>query len=357
MMMLRAVTFSVLLMAGWQGTAAADPLQQDYSDWTVSCDNLNRCEARNINDHNGLVLHLSREAGPQGRAEARLDNQQSEVFEGEDTRPIASRLTLDGKVLRLNPREWQIADHVTRADNALVVDDFIARLRDASVLTLSGQEKAQVRQVVSLKGLKAALLAMDAQQGRVETRTAWATPGSKAADTVPAAPVAPVMPAFTPAPSLSEREIAALTQFAATNMDTSDCTLEQSERDISLTPLSGDKALILVNCDMGAYNLFSLASVVTRHTPLKAEDLVLQAPFKLNGSQLIEPELINVDMDEARGQLSIYAKGRGIGDCGESSRWVYDGKQFRLAEYRAEPHCDGYSLNGWPLLWTTQGEK
>lgn len=354
-MMLRLATSSLLLLALWQGTAAADPLQQDYSDWTLSCDNLNRCEARNINEHNGLVLHLSREAGPQGRAAVRLDNEHAEVFEGTDPRPIAARLLLDGKALHLNPREWQIGDHLAQADNRLVVDDFISHIRNASVLTLSGQDKAPARQSVSLKGLKAALLAMDAQQGRVETRTAWATPGSNAAETVPAAPVAPVLPPFTPPPSLTEREIAALTQFAATNIDTGDCTLEQSERDISLTPLSSDKALILVNCDMGAYNLFSLASVVTRHAPLKAEELALQAPFKLNGSQLMEPELINVEMDEARGQLSIYAKGRGIGDCGESSRWAYDGKQFRLAEYRSEPHCDGYSQNGWPLLWTTGG--
>ncbi|WP_240775726.1 DUF1176 domain-containing protein [Nissabacter sp. SGAir0207] len=352
-MMLRVITFSVLLLAALQ--VAADPLQQDYSDWTVSCDNLNRCQARNINDHNGLVLLISREAGPQGRAEVRLDNQQSEVFPDSDTRPIAPRLLLDGKVLRLNPREWQIADRLTLADNPLVVADFIARIREGSALTLSGEEKIKLRQVVSLKGFKAALLAMDAQQGRVESVTAWTKPGSQPAESVPPAPQAPEAPVFALPQPLTETEIAALTQFAATNIDANDCTLEPSERDIRLTPLSADRALILVNCDMGAYNLFSLAYLANRHAPFKAEELALNAPFKLNGTQTLEPEMINADMDEAKGELTLYAKGRGIGDCGESSRWIYDGKQFVLAEYRSEPHCDGVSQHGWPLLWTTRG--
>jgi len=337
------------------GNAYADPLQTTYNDWQVSCNNLNDCSARNSQDGQELVLNISREAGPEGRSAVKIDYQRSGDEQGIE-QPIVNRLQLDGKTLTFNHREWDISKKSLSTTNRVVVNEFITAIREGKAIQLTGKRESSqtVQPAVSLKGLKAALLAIDAQQGRVGTKTAWANRGNKAANTVPSAPIAPVQPRFSEPHPLTDNEISAITQNAAATIDNNDCSLESSEREVHLFALSNDKALMTVNCDMGAYNLFVLGFTVSRQAPYKTEDLALTMPFKL-GDQEESPELINADFDQKTGELSTFDKGRGLGDCGVSSRWIYDGKQFQLTAFSSEPSCDGYSSAGdWPVLWITQ---
>jgi len=333
----------------------AEPLQAIYSDWQVSCDNLNHCVARNSQDGQELVMKISREAGPEGKSSVSIDYQRNSDEQSADA-PVAGRLQMNGKTLSFNHREWDVSKKHLSTNNRLVVNDFIAAIREGSAISLAGKaDPAQpVKPEISLKGIKAALLAIDAQQGRVGTRTAWINRGAKPANTVPPIPATPVLPRFSEPQALTESEISAITQNAATTIENNDCSLDPSEREVHIFALSSDKALMTVNCDMGAYNLFALGFLVNRQAPYKMEDLALNMPFKL-GEDDESPELINADFDPKTGILSTYDKGRGVGDCGVSSRWVFDGKAFRLAAFASEPSCDGYSSGGeWPVLWVTQ---
>ncbi len=337
------------------GYAHADPLQRIYNDWQVSCDNLNRCSARSAQDSLGLVLQLTRDGGPEGKASVSIDYQRNSDEQSSDL-PIANRLLLNGKALTFNRREWDVSKKHVGTTNRLVVDDFVNTLRDGKSFQLGGKLDAQqtAHPSVSLNGLKAALLAIDQQQSRVGTKTAWASRGNKPASSVPAAPAKVYLPRFNEPHPLTDAEIAAITQNNATNIENNDCSLDPAEREVHLFPLSNDKALMTVNCDMGAYNLYVLGYIVSRQAPYKADNLLLNMPFKSSDDDQ-PPELINADFDEKSGILSTFDKGRGLGDCGVSTRWLFDGKTFRLASYASEPSCDGYSKSGqWPVLWATK---
>ena len=42
--------------------------------------------------------------------------------------------------------------------------------------------------------------------------------------------------------------------------------------------------------------------------------------------------LINAGWDKAQGLLSSFSKGRGLGDCGTTADYAWDGERFRLVE-------------------------
>ncbi|PBI82241.1 DUF1176 domain-containing protein [Rahnella victoriana] len=354
--MCRWITAPLCLLAGMLAfNAQAEPLQAMYNDWQLSCDNLNHCTARNSQDGQELVMKITREAGPEGKASVSIDFQRNSEEQTTEA-PVANRLQMNGKTLSFNHREWDVSKKHLSTTNRLVVNDFIAAIREGSSIQLAGKTDPSqpVRPAISLKGIKAALLAIDAQQGRVGSKTAWISRGSKPASSVPPIPATPVLPRFSEPHALSDSEISAITQNAATTIENNDCSLDPSEREVHIFALSNDKVLMTVNCDMGAYNLYALGFLVSRQTPYKMDDLALTMPFKL-GEDDGAPELINADFDPKTGMLSTYDKGRGVGDCGVSSRWVFDGKQFRLAAFASEPACDGYSSGGeWPVLWVTQ---
>lgn len=341
----------------WLPQVAAQPLQKTFNAWQVSCNNLNACEARNILDHRGLVLKISRSAGKTGKSRITLEYGREESVSAE-TKPIVNALRIDGRTLKFNPREWEVEATQITTGNRLVVDDFIRTISEAVKIQLvQGGLPTNEKPTVDLRGLKAALLLIDEQQSRIDTRSAWVRKGLKAADNVPDAPAAPRISAdYTVPVALTENEKNAITQQVATQIDTSDCSLEAAEQQLRLYPLDNHQALALIACERGAYNQYDLAYVISRSAPYKADILDLAMPFALEGNANIGPELINVGYDARYGIFSTYAKGRGIGDCGTATRWQFDGQQFQLVRYAEEHQCDGYSFGDeeWPTLWVTR---
>lgn len=65
------------------------------------------------------------------------------------------------------------------------------------------------------------------------------------------------------------------------------------------------------------------------------------------GDALDVPLLVNTHW--AEGELSTYAKGRGIGDCGTAERFAWDGEMFRLIERREMNQCRGSPH--WITVW------
>ena len=95
---------------------------------------------------------------------------------------IAPRLLLDNVPLKLDKQRWQLtpASENGRCGHHHRLSENI---REGKALTLRGG-----KQVISLAGLKAALLFIDAQQKRVGSETAWIKKGDDPPLSVPPAP-------------------------------------------------------------------------------------------------------------------------------------------------------------------------
>lgn len=326
----------------------AAPAQQAFSDWQVTCNNQNFCVARNTGEHGGLVMTLSRSAGAHTDAVLRLDL-------GGLTAPaseadIAPRLLLDGKPLTLNAEHWRITPWHLMTDDTATIAAFLTTIQDGKAITLQ-----KGNQTVSLAGLKAALLFIDAQQKRVGSETAWIEKGDDPPLSVPPAPalkgVAMVNPTPTPL-SLDERND--LLDYGNWRMNGITCSLDPSRREVRVTALTDDKALLMIACEAGAYNTIDLAWIVSRKKPLASHAVRLRLPFN-SGAESNDMELMNAVFDEKSRELVTLAKGRGLTDCGIQTRWRFDGQRFRLVRYAEEPSCDGWhGPDAWPTLWITR---
>lgn len=67
----------------------------------------------------------------------------------------------------------------------------------------------------------------------------------------------------TPVP-LSEEERDDLLDYAAWRVNGIRCSLDPLRRETQVSALTDDKALLIVNCEAGAYNTIDLAWVVSR---------------------------------------------------------------------------------------------
>ncbi|MBV6969290.1 DUF1176 domain-containing protein [Escherichia coli] len=290
----------------------AAPAQRAFSDWQVTCNNQNFCVARNTGDHNGLVMTLSRSAGAHTDAVLRIERgglKSPDASEGE----IAPRLLLDGEPLALSGDKWRISPWLLVTDDTATITAFLQLIQEGKAITLRDGN-----QTISLNGLKAALLFIDAQQKRVGSETAWIKKGDEPPLSVP------------PAPALKEVAV------------------------VNVTALTDDKALMMISCEAGAYNTIDLAWIVSRKKPLASRPVRLRLPFN-NGQETNELELMNATFDEKSRELVTLAKGRGLSDCGIQARWRFDGQRFRLVRYAAEPTCDNWhGPDAWPTLWITR---
>jgi hypothetical protein len=59
---------------------------------------------------------------------------------------------------------------------------------------------------------------------------------------------------------------------------------------------------------------------------------------------------VNAGYDPKTRILSAYGKGRGVGDCGNSSAWVWTGGAFALSQATVMPVCRGYGPD-WPTVF------
>ncbi|MCM7513728.1 DUF1176 domain-containing protein [Enterobacter hormaechei] len=345
--------YCVLLLFVFCGLPAplawAAPAQQSFSDWQVTCNNQNFCVARNTGEHRGLVMTLSRSAGAKTDASLRID------LGGLSAPPVkepdvAPRLLLDNVPLKLNSQRWLLTPWHLKTDDTGTITTFLKTIQEGQAITLRGG-----KQTISLVGLKAALLFIDAQQKRVGSETAWIRKGDSPPLSVPPAPplkkVAVVNPTPTP---LTHSELNDLLDYGAWRMNRSQCSLDPNRREVRVTALTDDKALMIISCEAGAYNTVDLAWLVSRKKPFSARSIRLRLPFTPS-SQTSDMELMNASFDEKTRELTTLALGRGIGDCGIQTRWRFNGQRFRLVRYAEEPSCDNWNgPDAWPTLWITR---
>ncbi|WP_345828510.1 DUF1176 domain-containing protein [Erwinia sp. HDF1-3R] len=329
----------------------AEPLHKTFSNWQITCNNLNSCVARSFPGDKGLVMTVSRHAGVNDRPLISIDygNHYSGELNGA---PLKDNLLLDGQRLRLDLKHWEVESHHLTTSHAISIDEFLQQVMDAGAIQLLYRPDASI----SLQGLKAALLLMDDIQGRVNGMSAWVKRGSRSAEDVTPEPEVPViMPLSHPPLALTRDETTGLIDFGTWRINTDECSLDPQRREVSVAPLSDQKALLLISCEMGAYNVIDLAFEVTRSLPYVAKGVTLTLPFVPPSHTEKQLELVNAEYDASSGALLTYNKGRGLGDCGLATRWQYDGREFVLADYAEESTCDAWHGSAdWPSLWTTQ---
>jgi hypothetical protein len=334
---------AVLALATPAIALAATPVQRSFGDWTVTCDNGLRCVALGGEDDGGRVLVLDRNAGADGAILIEL--------RGADANLV------DGTAVRYPEPQWMhevIEENlfeVRSSTDLEAVQAFIDAIRNGSRLHAAddGEDKA-----ISLRGLSAALLFIDEAQGRLGTPGALLRRGGKAETTVPAAPPLPVLRAAPATRPLSDadapRLAAGVRRFHADALAKAECDEEQGPNADQAWALTDREALVYVGCWMGAYQGSGLLFRTDRDEPSKSARLLLPS---VPGEPAMEM-LTSAEYDPATAQLHHYAKGRGLGDCGEIVSWVFDGRAFVLAEYTSMQRCAGVDVDAWPTLWRSR---
>lgn len=307
---------------------AAQPVQQAdpiklFDDWTVACDNGHRCEMTSLfpgdqpapDEDSGFDASLSvtRLPGPAGGF----------------TVDFSAYHTLKGR-LRFQIDGATIATAVAGGEGIRLTGDDAARTvfamvngKQAALVDAAGKPVARV----SLAGSSAALRYIDADQGRVGTVTAVVAKGSKPAAAVPAAPAPATVAAMRPsgaAATVSKALRAALEKQA-------DCADMYGGGEpvppVATFALGTGKTLALLPCGSGAYNFSSVAFILSGGKAARAA-------FDRGDGMLVNASF-------EKGVLSTFDKGRGLGDCGTSEDYVWDGQRFRLISARAMPECRG----------------
>ncbi|GLR09021.1 hypothetical protein COO59_19535 [Mixta theicola] len=349
----KALLLSVLF--GWQTVAMAaaepsgEPVQRFFKGWQVTCNNLNDCDIRNVDENMRIVIR--HQAGPTGTATLDIMSFDASKAEG---------VWLDEKrwdhAITLSDADANNDYASAHSDSLSDIQALVATAKNATTVSLTSDNEI----TGSLSGLNAALLFVDERQGRLGNQTALFKTGSGLAASVPPrATVAPSLPPVPPVVPLDNAQ-ALLKKVIASQqpvLEQEEC--EPAEEDIARSeaqPLDAQHALVMINCGMGAYQSSSLLFITPRAAPEKAQQLVLPLPLHNDEDK---PDSISwfteASYDPQSGQLFQAARGRGIADCGESATWRYDGSMFHLMSYNSQPGCDGGEPGDWPSVWATPG--
>ena len=343
------------MAAGAQATAAggllgAAPVYREFRDWVVVCDNTRACFAKCQGDEmagSTGYLSVAREPGPGGKLVVSIEDWD------EEHPADPSTLRLDGKRLAEDPG-WRTQDkgEVDTLEGAAALV-LLRAIADGRAL---GYGEAEYPSKVSLAGLKAALLAIDEDQGRLGAQDAFVRVGPRPASSNPPAAAVPILHAPPPGPPLEHATAfaAAVRRAQAGLLKQRECEDETVGRDDEAFALGQGEALIVLNCIYGAYQVGSLVFVAPRASPERARLLVLPTP----PTAMPDPDgggwVTDADWDAKRSILSESAKGRGLADCGSSTQWAFDGEHFRIAAYNALNRCTGGPPGDWAAVYRTR---
>lgn len=332
-------------MAGAAAYAVTPGKLQTFKDWTVGCDNGLACQAVALMpdgpSDDALSLVITRSAGTTAPLAIELS--------GFTTKADRYRVVIDGKVVSTGTMQVRSETVKLEGAGALKLARALAKGREMRLVDGGGA----ILGAASLNGVSAALRYIDAEQGRAGSRGAVVATGPKMAAAKKT--TLPVIAATKITPTDTLPDAAALVALS----ESSPCAAERfgSTEDTAYslgTGPQGAQALVLLNCGAGAYNFSSGVYVGERG---KAGKWAFEpAKFDYGASGFSEeskiPLLVNSDWDAATQTISSYSKGRGLGDCGSSESWVWDGAMFRLTTATAMGECRG-SLD-WIPVWRAE---
>lgn len=325
---------SFTLLAAAILTVSAHASESTYGDWTLACNNTGRCEAIGFQVENGgqpVALRISRDAGPGTPVRGMF---QLEIGDGAFPLDVALQV---GTVTLGSVR----------------LEEFVPEMQFNKMLApmLSAEEmllRADTRTwTLSLRGLKAVLLKMDEMQGRVGTPGALLPRGTKAERSVPPERPARTLHAEKPVPvAIHDPKLTAALMRATKGEE---CDVADPV-DASVFRLSSAKLLFMRECNRGAYQSAYQLWTTNASPPYSPSKLMLP-----KGNESVNAELISPSFEN--GVLNAYAKFRGIGDCGETTRWVWTDSGFQMLTWERASQCRGFP-GGAPLsLWFAKEAK
>lgn len=327
-----------------------------FKDWAVACNNIRACEATSFmfrDDGSGQMdATLRLERG--GKAD---DAPVFSLTLGYDPLPAnlvgkTVQLRAGGKTLdvgKLSGTEQKDAVITLPAEKNA---ELLALLAKPAVLeTVIGNQTYRA----SLSGLAASLLYMDDKQKRLNTTSALVRKGKQTMTTKP--PAAPTLkavlaPKGMKAPADLSAKVRKVMASSLTDCEPDEGDYKPSERDFA-EPLDANRYLVGIACFSGAYNQMTNLFVVTKDSAATAKPQASRAKLELHNSN--DAQLVNADFDTKTGTLSEFSKGRGLGDCGSISEWVWTGKQFAAVSHEEMTECRG--VIDYLNLWTAQLAK
>lgn len=120
------------------------------------------------------------------------------------------------------------------------------------------------------------------------------------------------------------------------------------------SPYSSEvKTLYVLGCEMYAYNSLERAYILNAKgeiTPVYVADIDFERSLTATA------DLMGADYDEASRTLGTFQKGRGIGDCGSATTYLYnpESEKFIMIEARLKNACDGDMESEWPVIYSKE---
>lgn len=118
--------------------------------------------------------------------------------------------------------------------------------------------------------------------------------------------------------------------------------LDEALRNQQSFDLGGGKRLVLVLCLQGAYQGSSIAYAIDGDAPPRLLDFSEWERGRLVPSAFVT----EAAFDPATKEMTAFAKGRGIGDCGSLGTWRWTGTAFTLKTFYYKENCDGRLFEG-----------
>ena len=339
--------FALLLAAATAAPAGPHPSDPKlFKDWTVACDNGRLCEARSLipvdaEPDGWLMLSVRRKGDPGAMPRISFASAEAE----EEPKPVS--VYADGKKLPFTIGDGELGAEVNHG-----TDGMIAALRSATKLE-ARDAKGKGLGAISLAGASAALLYMDDQQKRVGTATAIVRPGPKPMSAVPRPPAYPVITAA----ALSKKPPRRMPRAEWTKLRREACGDEDAsaggDPEFSRLDATHSLAYIPVSCLSGAYNQAALLRVAGESGPWRAPAFDL--PVGQAGEGEPAGQVFNAGWSGDSGQLDMFMKGRGLGDCGTAESFVWDGSRFRLIQQTRMDECRG--ATDWLQTWHAEAVR
>ena len=116
--------------------------------------------------------------------------------------------------------------------------------------------------------------------------------------------------------------------------------------------LGPDTTFYSLVCTQGAYNTVSALYLTDAAggSP-KAVSLPWPAAQKTD----VAPNVAeNIGFDPKTMALTSFSKGRGLGDCGGSTSWLWDGQGFVLLDATELDACPGALPEDWPSIYSAR---
>lgn len=350
-MIRRSLALLVALAAGGANAAEQVPLYSNLKDWLVACDNTRQCTAISTAAESEAEatpiwsLRITREAGPDGLLHVG-------VFSYNEAR---GQPLLDGKPLQVKLQPGQLTEGSVPEMYSIAGADaeaLIAELRNGQRLLLPTEEGEAV---TSLSGMSAALLLMDSVQGRLGTTTALLRKGNNPASSVPPALAAPPAPTWQAPKPLSDADSKRVLEAVreATRSDWEKDMVEAGLPEGQAFALSDREALVILKTECGAYNCaYSLYQAPLDQPQQARKASIPEIPVFED-----LPPHGSVEFDPASGDLSSFTLAMGMGGCGFTQRWRYDGKGFAPIHASMLGTCIGLDSAYWPVLWRTAEKR